>query len=914
MTPERWREIKRALSEVVALPPADREAYLLGLREQDPDVAREVESLLPHDTESHFLDRPAIAIPGLTAGATFGPYLLESALGEGGMGMVYLARDTTLDRPVALKFLSRALEDDEDARRRFLREAKAAAALDHPYICKIYQTGEHGGRPFIAMEYVRGETLRQGLDAGPLLLADALRIVVEVLEALETAHAAQIVHRDLKPSNIMLTADGHVKVLDFGLAKRVEAPEYANTESALTDAGTVQGTVAYMSPEQVRGENVDLRSDLFSVGVVLHECLTGGNPFLARSSLETASQILHYAPPVPSAASADVPPVLDRIVQRLLAKPVEERYASAADLRVDLARVRDAVERGEPLPDEAPATPVPPVRAFVSRRTAIGTLAAGAALALGGAWRWRAGAGRPKSLAVLPFIKDDNSPDYLATGIPIEVTRRLSNAGVRVIPWETAMRFRETSSAVDVAAKLGVTSVLIGSLQTISERLRVNVSLVDGSSGFVSWSEEQEFGLPDLFDVQTRIAQRLAESLGYQLTGDVTATLARSESSSTEAWDFYLQGARYLYDPNGGKQELVVALAYFEKALALDPGLVAAHVGAGAVRLETHWNGWGGGEAGLTLAARNFAEAYARDPKDMRAWRGRMLIEFYRGNGNEALNLSEQAAHAGGQEIETLLARAEAFADTGPSDLALPFLNRVLELDQGNQAAAWLRLPALSQSDRLRETVTAALDYHRRFGDDVWVAVVHSNALAQLNDVNGASAVLEPFVDRLMTPSLQAENVTSFELAAVIGAGVFAAGTGRVARAQELWRRGLELTLEGQQEDADSGVLKLFASSFRGFAGDATFPVEAERTMKEIAATSLNPWVLVYLALAHGYRGDTVRALEVLRYGLSHGRLTGRVWLTVWAPALKDAPGFAELLRDYDREAERRRRRYGRAS
>jgi TolB-like protein/tetratricopeptide (TPR) repeat protein len=554
------------------------------------------------------------------------------------------------------------------------------------------------------------------------------------------------------------------------------------------------------------------------------------------------------------------------------------------------------------------------VHSFVSRRTAIGTLAAGAALALGGAWWWRAGAGRPQSLAVLPFIKDDNAPDYLATGIPIEVTRRLSNAGVRVIPWETAMRFRETSSAVDVATKLGVTSVLIGSLQTISDRLRVNVSLVDGASGFVSWSEDQEFGLPDLFDVQTRIAQRLAESLGYQLTGDATATLARSESSSAEAWDFYLQGARYLNDPDGGKQELVVALTYFEKALALDPGLVAAHVGAGAVRLETHWNGWGDGESGLTLAARNFAEAYKRDPKDMRAWRGRMLIEFYRGNGGAALDLSEEAARAGGQEIETLLARAEAFANTCPSDLAMPLLDRVLALDQGNQAAAWLRVTAFHQSDRLREFLPVALDYRMRFGDDAWVSVLHSNVLAQLDDVTGASAVLEPFVDRLMMPSLPAENVTSFDLAAMIGGGVFAQRAGRAARAQDLWRRGLELTLEGQQEDPESGVLKLFAASFRGFAGDAAFSAEAERTMKEIAAANLNPWALVYLALAHGYRGDTARALEVLRYGLSHGRLTGHPWMTVWAPALKDAPGFAELLRDYDREAERRRRRYGRAS
>ena len=183
MTPERWQEVKQALSDVLALVPAERESYLRRLRTQNADVAGEVESLLPHDTEATFLEQPAIAIGALGAGVAFGPYTIESALGEGGMGTVYLARDSSLERPVALKFLSRALQGEDDARRRFLREARAAAALDHPYICKIYQTGEQDGRPFIAMEYVRGETLRQRLDAGALSLKDALWIAMEVAEA-----------------------------------------------------------------------------------------------------------------------------------------------------------------------------------------------------------------------------------------------------------------------------------------------------------------------------------------------------------------------------------------------------------------------------------------------------------------------------------------------------------------------------------------------------------------------------------------------------------------------------------------------------------------------------------------------------------------------------------------------------------
>jgi len=911
VTPERWQEVKQALSDVLALAAPERDEYLRELRARNADVACEVESLLPHETDAHFLEQPAIAIATFTGGAMFGPYLIESALGEGGMGSVYLARDTSLDRPVALKFLSRALEGEEDARRRFLREAKAAAALDHPYICKIYQTGEGDGRPFIAMEYVRGETLRQRLDAGPLPLKDALWIAVEVAEALETAHAAPIVHRDLKPSNIMLTTDGHVKLLDFGLAKRVEAgPDCAPTASALTDTGIVQGTVAYMSPEQVRGESVDPRSDLFSVGVVLYECLTGRNPFLARSSLETASQILHYTPPAPSSTSADVPPALDPLVHRLLARPVEERYTSAAELRADLARLRDSIERGG-LVDAGPA-PAAPVT--LGRRAAIGSMAATVMLAIGGTWWWKAAAVRQRSVVVLPFVKgDDNAPDHLARGIPIEVTRRLLNAGIKVIPWETAMRYRNDINAVDVARMLGVSSVLVGSLQTVNDRLLVNVSLVDGATGFASWTpKEQEFALPDLFDVQTTIARGIAEALGYELTGDAAAMLARSESSSTDAWDYYLQGARYLYD--GGKEALAAAVIYFERALALDPELVAAHVGMGAARLESHWNGWGGGESNLALASSSFQQAFKRDPKDMRAWRGRMLVEFYRGNGIAALDLGEQAAEAGGPEIETLLARAEALTNNGPSDLAGPLLGRVLTLDPGNEAAAWGRLIALHQSSRWREIPDLADGYRKRFGDDAWVAVMHANALTHLNDIDGASALLQPLVDRLMTPSVHADSVTMYELVALIGGGALAARTGRAARALASWRRGIELTLEGLAGDRDSYALKLFAATFRGYAGDATFPDDAERIMNDVRAANLNPFPLMYLGSAYAYRGDAARAIDVLRYGLRRGRLAGSGWWTVWTPALKQAPGFRELQGEYDSEVDRRRRRYDRAS
>jgi len=913
MTPERWQEVKQALSDVLALAPAERESYLRRLRTQNADVAGEVESLLPHDTEATFLEQPAIAIGALGAGAAFGPYTIESALGEGGMGTVYLARDSSLERPVALKFLSRALQGEDDARRRFLREARAAAALDHPYICKIYQTGEQDGRPFIAMEYVRGETLRQRLDAGALSLKDALWIAMEVAEALETAHTAQIVHRDLKPSNIMLTADGHVKVLDFGLAKRVDAaPEYAKTDSAITDTGTVQGTVAYMSPEQVRGESVDLRSDLFAVGVVMYECLTGRNPFLARSALETASEILHRAPPPPSTLRDEVPPSLDRLVRRLLAKPVDERYASAADLRVDLAAVRDGIERG----DIEAATPQVTRSPFVmNRRAAIGSIAATLAAAAGGTWWWKAAVGRPRSLVVLPFIKgDDNAPDYLAAGIPIEVTRRLLNAGIDVKPWETGLQFRN-KTATETAATLGVAFVLMGSLQTVKDRLLVNVSLVNGTDGSLSWSQSPEFGLPKLFDVQTLIAKGISDALGYQLTGEAAAMLERAESSSTDAWDLYLQGAWKLNDPDGGKSELDVALMWFEQALAVDPNLVAAHVGMGAARLESYWNGWGGGEGNLKLASASFEKARELDPKDMRAWRGLMLVEFYRGNGDRALQLGQQAARTGAPEIETLLARAEGYQNNGPAAMASPLLDRVLALDPFNEAAAWGRIIALHQSDGLeQELKQATIDYNKRFGDDDWVTVLRANGFVALGEIKEAAAVIDPLMDSLLPETVHADQVTAYQLVGLLGGGVIATNTGRRARGQQLWRRGMALTREGLDSDPESVTLKMFNLAFRGYANDPTFEVDAARIVSDVTAAGLNPFPLMYVGTGYAYRGDIPKALDILRYNIKRGRLSGRLWLTVWTPGLKDAPEFRQLLAEYEDEENRRRREYGGAS
>lgn len=273
-------------------------------------------------------------------GKTISRYRVVQKLGQGGMGEVYLAEDASLDRHVALKFLAPELQDDEVALKRFLREAKAAAAVDHPYVCKVLEVGEEEGRAFIVLEHVEGPTLRHQIENGPFTIEDAVRTATEIAEALEEAHRRGIVHRDLKPSNVMITAGGHVKVMDFGLARQIVQPgdstSQEQTLSALTKAGSTPGTLAYMSPEQLRSEPADARSDLFALGIVLYEMLAGVHPFRRNEAMETASAILKDDPPSLERHRADVPPLLEHVVRKLLARDADDRYQSAHDLVTDL--------------------------------------------------------------------------------------------------------------------------------------------------------------------------------------------------------------------------------------------------------------------------------------------------------------------------------------------------------------------------------------------------------------------------------------------------------------------------------------------------------------------------------------------------------------------------------------------------
>ncbi len=363
MNPERWQQIERIYNSALAVEPGRRESFLEEVCAGDESLRREVELLLISQPRiERFIESPAleVAARGLAKDRAMEPppdyvgrsllhYRIVEKIGAGGMGVVYLAQDNSLNRKVALKFLPPEMQQDAVARKRFLREARSAAALDHPYICHINEIGEAEGTDFIVMEYVEGQMLKDRLARGALSLKEGLQIAGEVAEALEEAHEKGIIHRDLKPSNIMLTRKGHAKVMDFGLAKQLIPPGGIDSQeesiTVLTRSGLTLGTLAYMSPEQLRGEPVDARSDIFSFGVVLYEMLAGVHPFKKETGMDTASAILNATPKPLVDLRPDVPGLLQHIVKKMLAKDPQDRYPSIHDVRTDLKELLEASDR-----------------------------------------------------------------------------------------------------------------------------------------------------------------------------------------------------------------------------------------------------------------------------------------------------------------------------------------------------------------------------------------------------------------------------------------------------------------------------------------------------------------------------------------------------------------------------------------
>jgi serine/threonine-protein kinase len=638
MTAERQQQVKALFQEACERAPGERAAFLEAACPADAELRREVASLLEaYEQLGDFMRRPALAADDrddersaelwlLEAGQVFGHYRIERKLGAGGMGVVYLARDTRLERPVALKLLHSRFTRDRERVRRFQKEARAASALNHPNILTIYEVGQAdaaaGGAHFIAAEFVEGLTLRARFRDADMRLGEALSLTIQIADALAAAHQAGIVHRDIKPENVMVRPDGIIKALDFGLAKLTEQAKRPLSQSfatVTTQPGMVMGTLSYMSPEQVRGQEVDARSDLFSFGVALYEMLAGRAPFAGETASDVIAALLSSEPPPLDHYAPGLPAGLQKIVSRALVRSVAERYQTAREFGDDLRLLKQELEFAARLNrtsgKDAPlnmkvgsaAANGHDTRAFskkITRRTfrlaylrgflqrrgraialataALALLTAG--MLLGGHWLGTRDRGLD-SVAVLPFanVGNDRQMEYLPDGITESLIGSLSQLpGLRVMARDTVFTYK--GREVDprrVGGDLNVRAVVTGRVRRQGERLVIRAELADATSGVRLWGEEYERPLTDILTVEREITREISEALRLRLSAAEQRQIAKRQSANSEAYRLYLLGRHLHLQAASANWEK--SLAYFNQAIALDPNFALAHAGVSDV-------------------------------------------------------------------------------------------------------------------------------------------------------------------------------------------------------------------------------------------------------------------------------------------------------------------------------------------
>ena len=522
-------------------------------------------------------------------GARLGPYEVVDPIGAGGMGEVYRARDTRLGRDVAIKLLPPEFASDSERLRRFEQEARAVAALSHPHILALFDVGTHEGSPYLVTEVLEGEPLRERLSRGALPARKAVNLAVQIAQGLAAAHEKGIIHRDLKPENVFITKDGHVKILDFGIAKLVaprSAEELARATTVVeaTAAGTTLGTVGYMSPEQVRGHTVDQRTDIFSLGCVLYEMLAGRAPFRRNTAADTTSAILHEEPlALPHGVSRS----LDRIIRRCLEKGPEERYQSARDLGFDLQAEAETLTAPSPL-----GLGPRPRRLLRAGMVSLGVVVAAAAgvyvLVVRGRPGVPAAPGQIRSIAVLPLANLSSIPgqEYFSDGMTEELTATLSKiSALKVISRTSAMQFSGTKKPLrEIAAALGVDGVIEGSVLHAGGRVRITAQLINAATDAHVWAESYERDLKDVLALQSEVALAIAGEVRAKLTPQELTRLASVRPVNPQAYELCLKGWHLIHSYK--EEEFRTALEYFQQAIAIDPTYAPAHAAVATYYVE----------------------------------------------------------------------------------------------------------------------------------------------------------------------------------------------------------------------------------------------------------------------------------------------------------------------------------------
>ena len=572
-----WQQLQGLFHAALSLGGEERAAYL-ARQCVDDDLRREVESLVAASEEREsFFERPVLSL-GMRvlssepvedlAGRTLGTFKILSLLGRGGMGDVYLAEDSDLGRKVALKFLSGKLAHNPWAKRQFAKEARAVAMLDHQNICAVHRLVEADGYEFIVMQYVEGERLDRLIEERRPDLREALALAVRAAGALAAAHAHGVIHRDIKPSNIIVTPDGQPKVLDFGLAKLVQRPGgRPATEAAPSTSlqpGFIPGTIAYMSPEQLRGQKLDYLTDIFSFGVVLYELIAGRNPFARASEAETISAIL-VSEPAPFSADAQIPRELGRVVQKCLAKERGRRYQSFNELLVDLEAVQGA-------------SPVWPRLYFAVRAAAALALLLLVVAVATFAYNQM---NRTRTVAVLPIANEtgDERLDYLSVGMTENIIKRLTGLSkLRVKPYGAVSGYK--ARQVDprtVGSALGVDAVIVARLTKTGDELNLQAVTVNAEDGSQLWGDVYKIGLAEIFRVEEDITSRVISRLELWPRSDEVRSVRAAHTRNPAAYDQFMLGRYYwrLRD----KENIKRAVHHFREAIRLDPLYAQAHAG-----------------------------------------------------------------------------------------------------------------------------------------------------------------------------------------------------------------------------------------------------------------------------------------------------------------------------------------------